>query len=166
MEELFNDHGWRVFLQTGTLPDGRKKTMARAERPDSVHLLAFTDDDHVLMIREFRPIYGTHIWMLPTGRIDKKEERGVAAQRELQEEAGYRAKSLTYYCTTHPSESTVFANHIFIARDLIKDPLPQDHDEMIEVHEMSLEEAIENVLHSDYVHAASAYALLRYRKEH
>ena len=165
MEELFNDHGWRIFLETGKLPDGRQKTMARAERVDSVHLLAFTDDGRVLMLREFRPIYGTYIWMLPSGRIDKEKNREVAAQRELQEETGYKAKSLTYYCTTQPSESMVFANHIFIARDLTKDPLPQDAEEMIEVHELSLEEAIDNVLASKFVHTASAYALLRYLRE-
>ena len=124
MEELFNGHGWRIFLETGKLPDGRQKTMARAERVDSVHLLAFTDDGRVLMLREFRPIYGTYIWMLPSGRID-----------------------------------------IFIARDLTKDPLPQDAEEMIEVHELSLEEAIDNVLASKFVHTASAYALLRYLRE-
>lgn len=117
------------------------------------------------MLREFRPIYGIYIWMLPSGRIDKEKDRDIAAQRELQEETGYRAKSLTYYCTTHPSESTVFANHIYIARDLVPDPLSQDHEEMIEVHELSLEEAIDNVLASKFVHTASAYALLRYMRE-
>jgi len=165
MEELFRDHGWRIVLDSASLPDGRVKKVARVERADSVHLLAFPHDDHILILREYRPYYGTHIWMLPSGRADKEKDIESAAQRELQEETGYRAKSLEHYCTTHHSESMMFANHIFIARDLTKDPLPQDADEMIEVHELSLEEAIQNVLASAYVHTASAYALLRYIRE-
>lgn len=164
--ELFNDHGWRIVLDAASLPDGRTKKVARVERADSVHLLAFPhDDDRVLILREYRPYYGTHIWMLPSGRADKEQDIALAAQRELQEETGYRANDLKLYCTTHHSESMVFANHIYIARDLVKDPLPQDADEMIEVHELSLEEALESVLASKYVHTASAYALFRYIRE-
>lgn len=166
ISELFNDHGWRIILESATLPDGRKKNVARVERADSVHLLAFLhDDDRVLILREYRPYYGTYIWMLPSGRADKEKDMESAAQRELQEETGYRANDLKFYCATHHSESMVFANHIFIARDLVQDLLPQDADEMIEVHELSLEEALQNVLGSVYVHTASAYALLRYMKE-
>jgi len=118
------------------------------------------------MLHEYRPYYGTHIWMIPSGRADKEGDIESAAQRELQEETGYRANKLEHYCTTHHSESMVFANHIYLGFDLVHDPLPQDEDEMIEVHEVSIDRALENVLQSKFVHTASAYALLRYLKEH
>ena len=104
--------------------------------------------------------------MLPSGRVDKENDIEAGAQRELQEETGFRAKSLEHYCTTHHSETIAFANHIFIAKDLVEDPLKQDDDELIEVHAMPLKEAIEKVLQSPIVHTASAYALLRYTYEH
>ncbi len=58
------------------------------------------------------------------------------------------------------------SNHIFIGKNLTHAPLPQDEDEMIEVHTLSLNDALEKVLASEYVHTASAYGLLRYCREH
>lgn len=166
MNELFNDHGWRVVLASATLPDGRVKRVARVGRADSVHILAFPTDDTILILREYRPYYGTYIWMLPSGRADKENDIVAAAQRELQEETGFRADELTPYCTTNHSESLMTTNHLFIARKLVPSVLPQDNDELIEVHTLGLEEALENVLSSPKVHTASAYGLLRYMKDH
>ena len=43
------------------------------------------------MLREYRPFYGTYIWMIPSGKADKEKDILVAAQRELQEETGITA---------------------------------------------------------------------------
>ncbi|MDA1209244.1 MAG: NUDIX hydrolase [bacterium] len=166
MTTLWNDKDWKVILEPASLPDGREKKVVRVERPDSAHIIAFTDSGNILVLREYRPYYGTYIWMLPSGRVDKEKDIEVAAQRELREETGYRAKELKEYCITHYSESVIAANHIFIARGLEKDPLPQDDDEEMEVHELPIEEALNNILESEYVHTASAYALLRYMRDH
>jgi len=167
MKELFNQFGWRLTLEEAPLPDGKqKKKVVRVHRCDSVHILAFPTPSTILLLREFRPFYKTYIWMLPSGRVDKEHDIEAAAQRELQEETGFSAKSLERYCSTKHSESMDFTNHIFVAKDLVSDPLEKDEDELMEVHEMSLEEAIEKVLGSAVVHTTSAYALLRYTREH
>ena len=117
------------------------------------------------MLREYRPYYGEYIWMIPSGRVDKETDILQAAQRELREETGYRSEKLEHWCTTHNSESIIAANHIFLASDLTEDPLPQDDDEDIEVHELSVSKALDNVLASPFVHTTSAYALLLYLRE-
>ena len=166
MAILWSDDAWQVIQESAKLPDGREKNVVRVKRPDAVHIMAFTDDDSILMLREYRPYYGTYIWMLPSGRVDKETDIDAAAQRELREETGFRAESIERYCVTHYSESVIAANDLYLARDLVDDPLPQDDDEEIEVHAVSLKQALENVLQSEYVHTASAYALLRYLREH
>jgi 8-oxo-dGTP pyrophosphatase MutT (NUDIX family) len=165
MEQLFSAHGWTVTLEEAPLPDGRVKKIARVHRADSSHILAFDNAKNVLLLREFRPFYGEYIWMLPSGRVDKETDMHEGAQRELREETGFRAAKMKHLWTVHHSESLAFANHIFLARDLIEDPLEQDHDELIEVHRMYPEEALEKVLASPKVHLPSAYALLRYLRE-
>src|SRR3989344_8511241 len=163
MEELFNQFGWKLTMEEASLTDRKiKKKLVRVHRCDSVHILAFPEPSKILLLREFRPFYGKYVWMLPSGRVDKENDIEAGAQRELQEETGFRAKSLTHYCSTRHSESMEMTNHNFIAKKLLKDPREQDEDELIEVHEMTLEEAIEKVLQSPIVHTASAYALLRY----
>ena len=165
MEELFNQFGWRITMEEASLPDGHKKKTPRIERCDSVHILAFLEPETLLLLREFRPFYDEWIWMLPSGRVDKETDVIAAAQRELQEETGYRAEFLKHYSTTHQSESIKIANHLFLAHDLVKDPLTQDDDERIEVHSVSVEDAIQKVLQSPVVHTVSAYGLLRYAHE-
>lgn len=152
-------------MEEAPLPDGRTKKMMRLTRCDSVHILAFPSPEKIFLLREFRPFYQDYIWMLPSGKVDKETDIQKAAQRELQEETGFRADSLKLYCSTNSTESIRFTNHIFVGKNLQKDPLEQDHDELIEVHEMSIDDAIEKVLGSPVVHTASAYALLRYARE-
>lgn len=103
--------------------------------------------------------------MLPSGRADKEKDIAVAAQRELQEETGYRAKNLRHFFSTTHTESLIFSNHVFIGEDLERAPLKQDHDEVIEVHEVPIEKAIRDVLQDRYRHTITAYALLRYGAE-
>ena len=166
MKELFNQLGYRIVLEEAALPDGRVKKIPRVYRCDSVHVIAFAEPKKILLLREYRPFYKNYIWMLPSGHVDKENDIEAAAQRELQEETGFAAKSLTHYCSMNHSETLNFANHVFIGKDLVKDPLPQDAEELIEVHTVSIDEAIEKVEASPVVHLASAYALQRYAREH
>ena len=145
-----------------------RKTMSRVHRCDSVHIIALTRDNEILILREYRPFYGEYIWRIPSGRVDKENDAAEAAQRELREETSYKAKQLEHYCSAYCSESFDKQNHIFIARDLEQDPdpPPQDDDELIEVHILPLEDALEKILTSPVVDEPCAYALLRYAHEH
>lgn len=165
MSTLYEGQGWKITLDAAKLPDGREKKVARVHRADSAHIIAFAKSGNILMLREFRPYYGAYVWMLPSGRIDKENDVEAGAQRELQEETGWFAKELTHLWTVNHSESIVSSNHIFLARNLTKAPLPQDEDELIEVHEMPIEEGLKNILESQKVHLPSAFALMRYMRE-
>ncbi len=165
-EELFSGFGWRVTMDCAPLPDGRIKKAARVGRCDTVHILAFPSPKKVILLREFRAFYGDYIWMLPTGRVNKETDHAAAAQRELQEESGFRAGHIRYYKSFYHSETFASANHVYVATDLRKDPLPPDYDEMMEVHEVTLEDAIAKVLGSSHPHSSSVCALLLYAREH
>lgn len=166
MEELYSGHGWRITKDLYALESGEKKEKVRVHRCDAVHILAFTEEGKLLMLKEFRPIYGTHIWMLPSGKADKEMDLLEAAHRELREEAGFDAKSMEYFGSCNSTESIEITNHLYIAKDLFESPLPQDEDENMEVHELSIEEAIRAVETSAKVHTVSIYGLLKYAREH
>lgn len=147
-EELFNDGKWRITREKAVLPDGRTKTIERGHKSDVVSILAFPTPTTILILREYRAFDGHWVWMLPSGNVDKEKDPLEAAKRELREETGYSAKKISLYCTGMHSETFSSVNHFFIASDLVKDPLPKDDDEMIEVHEMTLDEAVRRVLES------------------
>ncbi|MFA6038969.1 MAG: NUDIX hydrolase [Candidatus Peribacteraceae bacterium] len=165
-QELFSGHGWKITLDSAPLPDGRVKEAGRGHRPDVVHILAFPTATTVLMLREFRPFYGKYLWLIPSGKVNKETDPLAAAQRELQEESGFRSEELVFYCLARHTDNLESRNYIYTARKLVKDPLPQDKNELIEVHEMPLDDALQKVLSDEFAHLATAYALLRYAREH
>ncbi len=162
---LYSGHGWDIRLEEAALPDGRIKATARIHACDTAHILAFPEPGTILMLHEYRPFYGEWVWMLPSGKVDKEPDVLVAAQRELREETGYRAGRIRPYFTARHTERIVYRCHVFLAADLTKDPLPQDADELIEVHALPVDEALAKVLGMETVHTASALALLRYVHE-
>ncbi|MFH0851157.1 MAG: NUDIX hydrolase [Candidatus Peregrinibacteria bacterium] len=164
-QEFYKGHGWRVSYEEAPLPNGKVKRIARVYRCDTAHIIAITETGNVLLIREFRPFFQEYVWMLPTGRVNKEPDPKAAALRELQEETGYRAGKITFLCKANHSEGFPSENHVFVARNLTKDPLPPDDTELIEVQECTVPEAIEKIFICKHVHMPSAFGLLRYARE-
>lgn len=165
MEELFNGHGWKLTLEEAALPDGRKSKKVRAQHSDVAHILAFDDEGKMLILREFRPFYNEWVWMIPSGHIDKEKNSADAAVRELQEETGFKANTIEFLWEGKLSERLKMTNYYYHATGLSHDPLPQDEDELIEVHHLTPEEAVQKITHSLFTHIPSAYGLLRWIKE-
>lgn len=165
MTEHYNARGWKIVEEEAELPDGRTKKMDRIYRVDSVHVLAFDDDGRLLLIREYRPFFKDYIWMLPSGKADKETNVDDGAQRELREETGYRARTLRHLCDASPGEMYGFLNRFYVATDLVRDPLPPEEAEYIEVFPMDAEEALRKIVSSSTVNLPSAYGVLRYLHE-
>ncbi len=67
----------------------------RRRHPNTVHILALTPKDEVVLVRQFRPPVGKKVIELPAGLCDNKNEApDEAALRELMEETGFEADEL------------------------------------------------------------------------
>ena len=62
--------------------------------PDYACVLAFTEDQKILLVRQYRPAIETTTLELPSGIIDPGETPAQAALRELTEETAYAASDL------------------------------------------------------------------------
>ena len=62
--------------------------------PDSVMILALTEDQKILLIKQYRHSVESFTLELPSGMIDNGETPQKAAERELYEETGYICKNL------------------------------------------------------------------------
>jgi 8-oxo-dGTP pyrophosphatase MutT (NUDIX family) len=76
------------------------------ESPDWVNIIAFTNDEKVIFIEQFR--HGTEeiTLELPGGMIDQDEEPVIAAARELVEETGYEASEIISLGKSRPNPAT------------------------------------------------------------
>lgn len=95
--ELVFDHQWykvrrdRVALPNGLVIDDYFLSV----RPDVALVFAITQNQEVVFVRQYRHGAGKVLLELPAGTFQlEQEEAAVAAQRELQEETGYRGDQL------------------------------------------------------------------------
>lgn len=89
-------------------------------------------DGKVILIRQFRISIERELIELPAGRLELNEDPMDCAARELEEEIGYRAKSLipiaSYFASVGNSNERM---HLFLALDLEKTERRLESDERI-----------------------------------
>jgi len=100
-----------------------------------VAIVPITDDEEVLLIRQFRPPVRGYVIEFPAGLSEKDDTLEEAARRELLEETGYSAKDMIYL-TEGPLSSGASGEILtaFLARGLeFKGIGERDETEDIEV---------------------------------
>ena len=115
-------------------PGGARARREVVRHSGSVAVLARRGDGMVILVRQYRFPVDDALWELPAGRLDPDETPEQAAQRELQEEVGYRARDLRkvafFYTTPGFCDE---AMHVFRATSLEPSSAKGDEDERIEV---------------------------------
>ena len=86
--ELLVGSPWRAMLRDRLLIDGRETEYGYLGVPRAVFVAAVTDDDELLLVRQYR--HPVRDWTLevPAGSVEDGESPLEAAKRELREEAG------------------------------------------------------------------------------
>ena len=89
------------------MPDGRiVDDYYVLEYPTWVNAIAITEDNKVLMVRQYRHAAGIISLEIPGGVVDKGEEPAHAIKRELLEETGYAFETWEHLCTLYANPST------------------------------------------------------------
>ena len=76
-------------------PNGGPVTRDVVVHPGAVVILPILDDGRIVMIRNYRYTVEEELWELPAGTRETGETAIETARRELEEETGYRAESIT-----------------------------------------------------------------------
>lgn len=115
---LFTEPWFTVRKDICELPNGKKhEAYYILEYPDWATAFALTEDNKVVMVRQYRHGLGEISTELPGGVIDKGETAVQAIKRELKEETGYEFESFEEIGQVAPNPAT--SNnymHMFIAR--------------------------------------------------
>lgn len=128
-----------------------------------ISIIPFVDEDHVLVLKEYRHPVGSWQYEFPSGGIDQGEEAMTAAKRELMEETGYEANEIIPLGFTYPSfgstneKITLFAAKAKQVAEPHREILEEIKSEIISVDQ--LEELIAS---GQFAHGAGEVAWLKW----
>ena len=160
---LIYENPWtRVREDVAAMPNGKTTIYGVIECGDCVGVLPFLDDGHVVMVRQYRYVFGeNHRWEMPTGGVDPGESLEDAARREMREEVGYDAQVLQLVSTYYTSKSIVYeTGHLFIGRDLSKVEAVPDETEFLEVAVLPFDQVLQMVIESEIRDSMTVIAVL------
>lgn len=129
-----------------TLPNGATVELEVIRHQGASAVVPLQEDGTVLLIRQYRHAAGGFIYEIPAGKLDPGENPLACAERELEEETGRRAGRLehllTFFTTPGFTDEII---HIYLATELTPGTQRLEHDEVIEVVEMALEQALQRI---------------------
>jgi 8-oxo-dGTP pyrophosphatase MutT (NUDIX family) len=167
--ELFNHPRLCLIEDEVILPSGTKTKYLKYKDDGSCStaVIAVRKDGKILLQKETSYPLNKRIFQFPGGAVPAGEKPKAGANRELMEEAGYRAKKMkllgSYLINNRRSTAL---DHVFLATDLEKMSLEGDEEEDIEVFWFT-EKQIEKMIKKNKIitgHALAAYCFYKLRK--
>ncbi|MBM4126847.1 MAG: NUDIX hydrolase [Nitrospira sp.] len=130
-------------VDTVRLPNGETVELETIRHPGAAAVVPVKDDGTVVLIRQFRHAASGFIYEIPAGKLHPGEDPLDCASRELEEEVGYRASSFELLSSIFTAPG--FADeviHVYKATGLTRGKQQLDRDEVLDVIEMPLAEAV------------------------
>lgn len=133
-EYIFRGKIINLRLDSVKLPNGRPAEREIVEHPGGVAVVAVTENDEIIMVRQYRRAADEVLYEIPAGKLNWGEDHYSCGVRELEEETGYLAGKFEYLGGFYPTPG--FCNeviHIYLATDLTKGDSNPDEDEFLEI---------------------------------
>jgi ADP-ribose pyrophosphatase len=159
---IFSGRIINVRVDKVALPNGYVSTREIVEHSEAVAIVPLDENGNVLLVRQYRLACEEALLEVPAGGMDHGDEEPLAAaQRELQEEIGYKAERMEYLSGFYVAPG--YCNeyiHLFLATGLTPSRLDADLDEAVEVVRIPLDEALGLIATGEIHDAKSIIGLL------
>ena len=145
------------------LPNGKTAIREIVEHNGGVCVAALTDDNEVLMVRQFRYPYSQVILEIPAGKRDSKDEEPLQCGiRELKEETGAVAKNMIFLGELYPTPG--YCGEIiwlYAATGITFENSNPDEDEFLSVEKIPLEDVVQMIMNGEIKDAKTQAAVLK-----
>lgn len=153
---------FRVDRLSQKFSDGRLVERDVIKHPGAVVILPLLDDGRICLIRNYRLAVGQWLLELPAGTLEPGEQPQTTAERELIEETGYRATTVTPLCEFFMSPGILHERmHAFVARGLVEGETARETGELI-INHLVTPEQIDDLLRNQKIQDAKSIATLLY----
>lgn len=144
------------------LPDQQTSYREIVKHNGAVAICAVTPENNVLLVKQYRKAMEKELLEIPAGKLEPGEDRVSAAKRELEEETGYIADSLTLIGEVYGSPG--FCNElisIYFADNLKKGNMQLDEDEFVENINYTIED-VEKAVNARSINDAKTLIAFQY----
>ncbi|MBQ9532230.1 MAG: HAD-IA family hydrolase [Eubacterium sp.] len=165
VQGIFNGRVLTMHEDDITLCNGMTAKRECVDHPGGVAVIGITDDDEVLLVRQFRYPYKEVIYEIPAGKLEKGEDPFEAGKREFKEECGAVAEEYFSLGELYPSPG--YTNEIirlYGAKKLHFESQNLDDDEFLQIRKMKFETLIEKIMSGEIKDAKTIAAALKMKE--
>lgn len=165
-EKIFTGKIISLQVDQVQLPNGNTSAREIVKHPGAVAILAVTPEERLLLVRQFRKPLERTIYEIPAGKREKGEDPKVCAERELEEETGYKANEWKHLVSFYTSPG--FADeylHVYQASGLTRGQVNLDQDEFVELVEWTLEECLQAIQTGEICDAKTVTAIYMWQNQ-
>ncbi len=162
-ELIFDGKVLHLYRDEIRLPDGRGSVREYCRHMGAVCVVPVTDEGEIICVRQYRYAIGRITLEIPAGKLDYKGEDPLsAAVRELREETGAVAKSITYMGKYFSSPAILDeCIHMYLAEGLTFGDTDFDDDEFIETVRIPVNELVDMIMKGEVVDGKTQAAVMR-----
>lgn len=165
VQGIFSGKIINVHTDKITLVDGTEAQREVVDHPGGVAIVGLTENNEVLMVRQFRYPYKETIYEIPAGKLEKGEDPREAAIREFREECGAVAEKFEPLGEIYPTPG--YCGEIirlFYAADLTFGEQELDEDEYLEVIKMPFSECVAKIMSGEIKDAKTIVGILKLKE--
>lgn len=145
-DKLYEGKILNLRIDTIELPDKKYSKREIIEHPGGVAIIAITNDDCLILVKQYRKAAEDFLYEIPAGKLEVNEEPRETAMRELREETSYESNNLTYlsefYTSPGYSDEKI---HLFLAEDLYEVNAEPEPGEFIEQIKVNIDDLIDMI---------------------
>lgn len=162
--EVYANQWMTIREDDVTTPTGTDGIYGVVSKTMALGVVAIDDEDHVVLVGQWRYPHDRWSWELPEGGLDDGEDPLTGIQRELAEEAGLGARNWEQLLAEPVALSNSLSDEVamlWLATDLYPDEVAShDPTEDLRVTRVPFDEAVAMVLDGRIEDAMTVMALL------
>ncbi len=152
----------KLYADTALLENGDTTLREVIKHPGGVCVVALTEENDVLFVRQFRYPHGKVLLEIPAGKLEYGEKHRDCGLRELKEETGCTCDSFEYLGNLLPTPAyDTEVIHMYLARGLHSGEQHLDSNEFLEVEKIPLDKAVEMIMNNEISDAKTQVAILK-----
>lgn len=161
-ETKFEGRIIKVLRDTVELENGKTSAREVVCHNGGVCVAALTEQNELLLVRQFRYPYKEVLLELPAGKLEKGEDPFEAVKREQMEETGTTGENYISLGKLYPSPGYCGEIiRIWACRVAEKGEMHLDEGEFLEVERIPLDKAVEMVLNNEIPDSKTQVGILK-----